>query len=126
MPIAPGVSGRSTATIATSLSWRKRRTAITTFFAIHTTPTSGAGRAARAPSTTGSRTLAGSLEPNRVGNGPSTSIPANPGGARARTSAVSAGAARGRRGGRDPRDNRGPVRHRDVGTTGAHGPQDVD
>src|SRR5256885_268951 len=53
MPTGPGASARSIATIVMWPTWRERRTAITTSSAIRTTPTSGAGRAGRAPCTTG-------------------------------------------------------------------------
>src|SRR5205814_23759 len=74
MPTGPGASARSIATIVMWPSWRERRTAITTSSAIRTTPTSGAGRAGRAPCTTGSRTLARSSDKNMAGNGTITRL----------------------------------------------------
>ncbi|TME14188.1 MAG: FAD-dependent oxidoreductase, partial [Chloroflexi bacterium] len=94
MPTGPGASGRSTATIATLLSWPGRRTGITTFSGIPTTPTNGAGRGGRAPSTIGCRTSARFSDKNTGGNDPSISSRAIPGGGPAPTSAASAGPSR--------------------------------
>jgi len=70
---------------------RARSTATTTAFAIRSTRTSGGGRSGSARCTGASRSWARSSARRTAGSGPTTSVRVRPGGARAPTSASSAG-----------------------------------